>query len=71
MNQHQAKEAEASLRAAGWDVRAVESPLPDRWELHAQAKEGGYHVGFSHNDIKVLILGGEVAQFSSRYPSTK
>lgn len=63
MTEAEAKSAEQSLRAAGWDVTAQQSPIGHRgWELVGKAANGGRSVyGFSFNDMKALVLGGQVA----------
>lgn len=63
MKEEQAKQAATTLRNAGWDVVAQQSPIGIRgWKLIGTAADGGAPVyGFSHNDMKCLILGGQVA----------
>ena len=66
MTKEEAKAAEQSLRAAGWNVIAQES-IVRGWCLVAEPADGGPGLfGFSHNDMKVLILGGQVAHLSFR-----
>ena len=64
MTTEQAEEAATTLQAAGWDVVAQRSPLGNRdYELRGKAADGtGFLYGFSHNDMKVLVLGGQIAR---------
>lgn len=64
MTQEDAQNAATTLRKAGWNVEAQLSPLSHRgWELVAQPTDGGKLLyGFSHNDMKVLVLSGQVAR---------
>lgn len=62
MNEQQAKNAAETFQNCGWDVWAK----PDKvggWLLYAKPTNGGDGLlyGFSHNDMKVLVLGGQVA----------
>jgi hypothetical protein len=63
MDEHEARNAAMSLQLRGWDVRAQQSPLRGGWELAAKAADGGKDLyGLSHNDMKTLVLGGQVAK---------
>lgn len=61
MTKEYAKAAVQTLRAAGWDVRTEPSRTHGSWYLVGKAVDGGPDVfGLSHNDMKVLIVGGQV-----------
>lgn len=64
MNREQAQQAAATFQAAGWDVVAQQSPLDGHdYELAGRAANGDCDdkfYGFSHNDMKTLVLGGQI-----------
>lgn len=65
MKNEDAEEAAKAFRACGWNVRAQKSPLLHiGWELAGiAANDAGRTVyGFSQADMKVLVLGGQVAR---------
>ena len=65
MSREQAESAAKVFRRCNWDVWASQSALG--WELRGKAADGGRDVfGFSHNDMKVLVLGGQVASLSQK-----
>jgi hypothetical protein len=67
MTKDRAESAERTLRACGWEVRAGYSRIRDGYELVGAAADGGRPLyGFSHNDMKVLILGGAVARIQEK-----
>jgi hypothetical protein len=63
MNREQAGKAAATFQAAGWDVVAQRSPLGYH-ELVGRAHDGGVLYGFSHNDMKTLIVGGQIRKLT-------
>lgn len=63
MDEETATQAAETFRRCGWDVWAK----PDKiggWVLYANPAQGngdGLLYGFSHNDMKTLVLAGQVA----------
>lgn len=68
MTKEQAQEAAKTFQAAGWDVVAQQSPLHGHdYELAGKAANGDCDdkfYGFSHNDMKTLILGGQIRKLT-------
>lgn len=66
MNQKDAEDAARTFQACRWNVvvdyRLVTAGNPQGYALKGRAANGnGWVYGFSHNDMKVLVLGGQVA----------
>lgn len=59
MTKKQAQQAAATFQAAGWDVVEHLSPR-GYYELLGRSHDGGVLYGFSHNDMKTLVLGGQI-----------
>ena len=60
MTQEEAKNAAKTFQRCGWDVEEDLSQIGPA--LKGRSSNGdGYVYGFSHNDMKVLVLGGQVA----------
>lgn len=59
MIESQARAAARTLRSAGWDVQAEQHGT--EWRLRAESADGGPpSYGYSHADVKVFVLGGQV-----------
>lgn len=67
MKKVEAEETAKALRDAGWDVQAQQSALGAiGWELVGKAADGDKPVyGFSSTDMKLLVVGGQVARLQT------
>lgn len=76
MTKEQAEQAAATFRRCRWDVEVddkvgqLRPTSPEhRYALKGRAADGsGWVYGFSHNDMKVLVLGGQVASLREVAP---
>lgn len=64
MDENEATRIATKYKENGYDVMAAPSPIASRgWEIRAVAADGGRPLyAFTERDLKILVLGAQIAK---------